>query len=116
MIRKSENRNIDQKNNLFNGKGEVKIRHLLNNSEEMYNKGRVFAHSSLEPGHSIGYHVHNNESETYYILNGTAEFNDNGKIVTLEAGDVTFTGDNEGHGIKNIGEDVLNFIALILYK
>ena len=89
----------------------------------------MFAHTSLEPGGSIGYHVHEGESETYYILNGTAEFSDNGNIVTLtdgsvvyvnrdplKAGDVAYTPDGEGHGIRNVGEDTLHFIALILYK
>lgn len=52
----------------------------------------------------------------YYILNGTAEFSDNGNIVTLKAGDVAYTPDGEGHGIRNVGEDTLHFISLILYK
>ena len=44
----------------------------------MYNKARVFAHTTVYHGSAIGYHVHTNESETYYILKGTARFNDNG--------------------------------------
>ncbi len=116
MIRKSEDRKIDIKSNLFEGNGEIKVCHLLNGSDEMYGKGRVFAHTTLQPGCSIGYHVHENESETYYIYSGTAEFNDNGTITTVNAGDVTFTPAGEGHGIKNIGSDPLNIIAMILFK
>lgn len=116
MIRKSADKIVDQKSQLFGGTGNVTIRHLLNGSEEMFAKGRTFAHSSLEPGCSIGYHVHNNESETYYIYSGTAEFNDNGEITTLSAGDVAFTGPGQGHSIKNIGNSTLHFIALILYE
>ncbi|HBK68089.1 MAG TPA: cupin domain-containing protein [Firmicutes bacterium] len=82
----------------------------------MYGKGRAFTHCTLQPGCSIGFHLHENESETYYIYSGTGEFNDNGVISTVSAGDVTFTGAGEGHGLKNIGSEPLEFIALILYK
>jgi mannose-6-phosphate isomerase-like protein (cupin superfamily) len=116
MIRRSSEKIVEFKENLFQGEGGVTVRSLLNNPEEMYGKGRVFAHSTLEPGCSIGFHIHENESETYYIYSGTAEFNDNGTIKTVLAGDLTFTGAGEGHGIKNIGSDPLEFIALILYK
>ena len=116
MIRRSDDRRIEYKNGIFSGNGQAVIRNLLNGPEELYSKGRVFAHTSLEPGCSIGYHVHEGESETYYILNGTAEFSDNGNIVTLKAGDVAYTPDGEGHGIRNVGQDTLHFIALILYK
>ena len=67
------------------------------------------------PGSAIGYHIHNGESETYYILSGTAKYNDNGVIKTVTAGDVTFTGSGEGHGIEAIGNEPVEMIALILY-
>ena len=82
----------------------------------MYHKGRVFAHTTVWPGCSLGYHVHANESETYYILSGTGEFNDNGELKTVQAGDVTFTPAGEGHGIKNTGSEPMDLIALILFK
>ena len=116
MIRRSDERVVETKRELFEGEGNVTIRSLLNNPEEMYDKGRVFAHSTLQPGCSIGFHIHENESETYYIYSGEAEFNDNGTIKTVSSGDVTFTGAGEGHGIKNIGNEELEFIALIIYK
>lgn len=116
MIRRSNERTIERKESLFGGEGTVTVRSLLNGENEMYGKGRVFAHSTLQPGCSIGFHIHNNESETYYIYSGTGEFNDNGTVKTVRAGDVTFTGAGEGHGIKNTGTEPLEFIALILYK
>ncbi|NLC53971.1 MAG: cupin domain-containing protein, partial [Firmicutes bacterium] len=56
------------------------------------------------------------EGEAYYILSGTGEFNDNGAVTTVTAGDVTFTGAGEGHALKNIGTEPLDFIALIIYE
>lgn len=116
MIRQKSALLVESKVNHLGGEGEITIRSLLNTPEEMYNKGRVFAHTTLQPGASIGYHVHENDSETYYIYSGTGEFNDNGAVRTVQAGDVAFTGSGEGHGIKNIGKEPLELIALILYR
>jgi len=116
VIRKNKEINIEYRPKPFQGEGGVTVRDLLNGHDEMYGKGRVFAHSTLQPGCSIGYHVHQDESETYYIYSGTGEFNDNGTLVKVSTGDVTFTPAGEGHGIKNIGSEPLEFIALILYK
>ena len=70
----------------------------------------------MYPGSAIGYHVHKGDSETYYIMSGTARYNDNGNIVTLSAGDVTYTASGEGHGIEAIGDEQVEMIALILYE
>jgi mannose-6-phosphate isomerase-like protein (cupin superfamily) len=116
MIRSSNDKLVAVREHVFGGDGSITVRNLLNDEEEMYHKGRVFAHTSLQSGCSIGYHVHKGESETYYIYSGVGEFNDNGTIKTVKAGDVTYTPSEQGHGIKNIGEDPLELIALILYK
>lgn len=59
--------------------------------------------------------MHHGESETYYILQGKALLNDNGKEeVILNTGDVSYTASGEGHSIENIGEEPLRFVALII--
>ena len=116
MIRRSEERTIAFREEMRAGQGIVKIVSLLNGAEEMYGKGRLFSHFTLEPGCSIGFHVHEGESETYYILRGTGEYNDNGTLEVVQAGDVAFAADGEGHAIKNIRDEPLEFIGLILYK
>ncbi len=96
-----------------NGEGTLFLDKLLlpPNAPE---KLRTYAHATLEPNASVGYHVHNGESECYYILSGEGEYDDNGKICKVSAGDVTFTPSGEGHGIKNIGSEPLHFMALII--
>lgn len=115
MVREKETVKQERKPSPFQGMGEITVREILEGPEEMYQKGRVFAHTTVYPGSAIGYHVHDHESETYYILKGTARFNDNGKEVILHPGDVAFTGSGEGHGIAAIGEEPVEMIALILY-
>lgn len=116
MIRRKADLKSEEKTCLFNGKGKINVRNLLEGPNELYNKGRVFAHTTVYPGASIGYHVHKNESETYYILSGIGLFNDNGNMIEVSAGDVTFTGAGEGHGIEAIGDEPIEMIALIVYK
>lgn len=116
MVRKKEEVPFETKQAPFDGVGEITVRSLLDGEEGMYGKGRVFAHTTIYQGAGIGYHVHENESETYYILSGVGKFNDNGVIRTVTAGSVTFTGAGEGHAIENAGDDPLEMIALILYQ
>ncbi|MDO4267925.1 MAG: cupin domain-containing protein [Eubacteriales bacterium] len=116
MVRRSKDKKVQVNEHKFGGTGSVTVRHLTDSPEELYQKGSVFAHSTLLPGCSIGYHVHQGEEEVYYIYSGEGEFNDNGELKTVAAGDVTITRSGEGHGLKNRGTDPLEFIALIVYE
>lgn len=84
------------------------------NAKNIQGKVRMYAKVELEIGAEVSYHTHTGESESFYILNGTAEYNDNGQIMTLRAGDYTNTTSGQSHGIKNIGCDILEFMALII--
>ncbi len=95
------------------GKGHVIVEDILG-EQEFRGKGRLYAKVTLEPGCSIGYHEHHNESETYYFLSGEGEYSDNGKLMTVRPGDATFTPDGTGHGLENTGSENLVFMALIL--
>ena len=116
MIRQKNEIAAERKPAPFNGKGEILVRSLLNGPEELYNKGRVFAHTTVHPDSAIGYHVHHNESETYSILSGRGIFNDNGVKREIGPGEVLFTGDGEGHGLEAAFNEPIEMIALILYK
>ena len=49
------------------------------------------------------------------LFGGEGEYSDNGRLVTLRPGDMSFVGDGEGHALKNTGSEDLEAIALILY-
>ncbi len=116
MVIKKENVITEQKPAPFNGNGEIVVRHLLNGEQQMKKSGRVFAHTTVFPGSKIGFHNHSQESETYYILSGTALLSDNGKEVKLTKGDVAYTPPGEGHSIEAIGDEPVEMIALIIYN
>jgi mannose-6-phosphate isomerase-like protein (cupin superfamily) len=75
---------------------------------------KTFAKATLAPGGEVGYHIHSTDSEAYYILSGEGDYTEGGVTTRVSAGDVTYTPMGEGHGIKNVGEENLEFIALIL--
>ena len=77
-----------------------------------FRKPAAEVHTEL--GCSLGYHEHHNESETYFILAGQGDYDDNGTVRPVKAGDVTYTPDNHGHALTNTGDIDLVFMALII--
>ena len=75
---------------------------------------RLYAQVTIEKGCSLGYHEHHGETETYYILSGEGEYDDNGVKRPVKAGDITITPDGKGHGLTNTGDTDLVFMALII--
>ena len=116
MIRRSSERIVEKPQRKFGAPGFITVRQLINDPKELFGKGRVFAHTTVLPGNGIGYHVHVGDGEIYYVYSGKGEYNDNGAITTIEAGDVTFCPPGQGHGVLNTGDEPLELIALILYE
>ena len=116
MIRKADECRIEYKEHMRDGDGTVRLTHFITGPAELEEKGRLFAKITLNPGCSIGYHVHVADAELFYILTGTAEYNDNGEMRTVSAGDVTVCPAGTGHGIANRTDEVVELVAVIVYK
>ena len=114
MIRKASECNKDYRENMRGGNGTVEITNFATPAE-LNDKGRLFANITLKPGCSIGYHVHEKDSELFYLIKGTALYNDNGTECTLSAGDVMICPAGTGHSIANIGEEDVEVCAVIVY-
>ena len=100
--------------NLRGGTGDVTMFNFLT-EQEARGAGRLFAKLVIKPGDSVGLHKHEGDMEAYYILRGKGLLSDNGVEVTLEPGDCNVCQDGQSHSVKNIGEEPLEFIAIILY-
>ena len=116
MIIKNDEHKIDNYEKFAGGEGKVAFKRLIQTPDELYDKGRVFSVATLEKNGSLGVHAHKDEEEFYYILSGTGEYYDNGVTAVVTAGDTTVCKAGESHGIKNIGDDDLVYVALILFK
>ena len=112
MLKFKEELKIKTENNQ---KGEVKL--FLSDLADFDIKNpklRTFALAQLKAGEEVGLHKHEGECEYYYIISGKGLYNDNGETVEILPGAVTFTPSGESHGIKNTGEEMLEFVALII--
>lgn len=103
---------IEHYENRAGGKGTMHIERLLS-KEECGETISMYAKVTVDVNSSIGVHTHVNDGESYYILEGKAKYIENGTESILNAGDITYTGHGSSHGIENIGEIPLVFMALI---
>ncbi|MBR5406711.1 MAG: cupin domain-containing protein [Lachnospiraceae bacterium] len=115
MLRKKEECKIEYREKMRDGNGTVEITNFIESPDELCGKGRMFSKITLNSSCSIGFHVHENDSELFYIISGTAQYNDNGEIKTVTAGDVTICPAGTGHGIANDSDEPCEFIAVIVY-
>lgn len=114
MIKRAEQQTIRERENVRGGTGTLCFHEFLS-AEESYGAGKLFSRTVVPAGASIGEHRHEGEFEVYHILRGTAEVNDNGKTVTLGAGDTHLCASGDTHALRNAGTDDLEVIMLILY-
>ena len=114
MVTRNEDRQVLVMENFKGGEGRVVNRVILP-AEGMYGKGRIFNVGRLEKNCEIGWHIHEGDGETFLILSGEGEFNDNGTVTTVKGGDVCWTPDGEGHSLV-CKSDELEFIALVVYS
>ena len=109
MIKYKSEMRSEERPNMRGGNGTVKITHALE-KEEINGPMRLCATLTLEPGASIGEHIH----EIFYIVSGTAKVVDNGVEKVVYAGDSIITGNGGSHSIENIGIDNLVVFATIV--
>lgn len=113
MIKRKEDMTPQIKVNMRGGDGQAVVTPVLEKDE--YNgKSRLVATIVLEPGCSIGPHIHENEEEIFYIIDGVATYYDNGETVTLNPGDSCVCLGGQTHSIANRTDATLRVFAVIL--
>lgn len=114
MIRKAAECQKEYREHMRGGNGTVEITNFATPGE-LNDKGRLFANITLRPGCGIGYHVHEKDSELFYLMKGEALYNDNGAESLVCAGDVLICPAGSGHAITNNGEENVEICAVIVY-
>lgn len=95
------------------GAGQAAITHIAK-GDTLPKNVRLSAVLTLEPGSSIGYHVHEKETELFYFVSGSGIVDDNGEQKAVAAGDCLITPDGRGHAVENNGSVALVFFAVIV--
>lgn len=111
MITRKEEMTISVKERMREGSGSAKLTAL---TTALPNHTRLFSTITLEPGSSIGYHVHENETELFYFVSGKARVRDDENTYELSAGDSMSTGSGHGHAVESIGDEPLVMVACIV--
>ena len=93
------------------GKGTVEVTKLSN---ELPANMRLFARLTLKPGCSIGYHVHEHETELFAFVSGSGVVTDDEAVREVRAGDSMLTFPGHGHAVENTGDADLVLIASIV--
>lgn len=65
---------------------------------------------TLKAGEAIPVHTHKGDAEEYYFVRGECEYNDNGEVRTVCAGDATMTYDGQAHGLTATTD--VTFVAI----
>lgn len=88
--------------------GEKKMR------AQMFFDGKVrILHGILEPGASIGEHLHETNAEIMFILNGEGTIIDDGVPSPVQAGQCTYCPKGHRHSLVNTGTRDLEFYAAV---
>jgi len=113
MIIKSGDLSVDFRVNMRGGSGTVQISHAA--AKDTLPAGlRLHAQLTLPAGVSIGEHVHENETELFYVLQGQGEMLQDGAWMPLSPGDATSTGGGQSHALRNTGEEPFVVMATIV--
>lgn len=114
MIKRKSEMKSAVKEQMRGGDGRAVVTDILSKGEYK-GKARLVGTITLEPGCSIGAHVHEDEEEIFYVIEGEAVYNDNGKEEILYCGDSCICSDGQTHSIANRTSDKkLVIFALIL--
>jgi mannose-6-phosphate isomerase-like protein (cupin superfamily) len=95
------------------GAGHVELAHVVA-GDKLPKNVRLNSIVTLQPGCSIGWHVHEKETEVFYFASGSGIANDNGESKPVSAGDVLITPDGCGHAVENNGTVPLVLFAIIV--
>ena len=97
-----------------NGNGCFYLEKIL--THELGDKCALYAKVTVPPGASVGYHQLIGDGESYFVLKGSGVYTENGVVRKIAAGDTTWTPDGSSHGLENVGDEDLVFMALIVNR
>jgi len=112
VIVKEHEMKKEVRNQMRGGAGNIEIKHIAESSN--LKNARLLAYITIPVDGSIGEHQHDNETEYYIILSGKGIVVDDGIEKEVNAGETVVTGNGASHSIRNIGNEDLKMIAVII--
>lgn len=115
MLIKKGNYPIAINKNFKGGEGEFKVEQILT-QDQLGQAGSLFAWGTLEPGHSVGWHVHHGDTEICCCTAGSGVvIEEDGQPKPFCVGDVNIVPSGCGHEVRNTGDVPLTYVAAVLF-
>ncbi len=108
----TRNREVVKAEHINGGNGYI-LRDILLSENQLNGICTYAACITLDPGCEIGPHAHSEDSEMYFLIEGSAIYTDNGEDFEVHAGDVMFCEKGGSHAIKNASDAPVKFVAII---
>ena len=113
MIRKSSDYQVEHRP-CGGSQCNFEVRHRFT-KEEMFGKARLLAEICFEPGQEIPLHVHQNDFEVFYVLEGSlVSIDKDGNESPFELGDYMLTGYGDSHNIRNDSGKPAKIMAIVV--
>ena len=112
MLKTSKQLNIQEIEKLYGGEEITQTNHVIEGNE-LRAKSELFGKVILKKNATVGVHQHSS-FEVYYILRGRGILIENDEVMEVKEGDTIYTSNNQKHCLKNIGNDDLEFIAVVI--
>lgn len=114
MIRKASEQSKVRREAFTNGVGGGFATHALPPGEKVPgSRFQMISQIELDPGSSIGSHLHGENEEIYWILSGEGIYNEDGTEIPAGPGDMFLALQGSSHGLKNTGSGPLVMLAVI---
>ena len=111
MITRKSERTTETREHMRGGAGAAL---LTPASKQLPANARLFSEIRLAPGASIGYHVHENETEMFLFLEGEGRVMDDDEEILVHPGDSMATFSGHGQAVENVGTTDLVLVAVIV--
>lgn len=91
----------------FKGGDGVFYARIVDTPAARFIKGRLL------PGASIGYHVHETDSESIFVESGEGNVLYEGEAIPLPCGSAHLCPKGHGHSLRNLSDQPLTFFAVV---
>ena len=110
MIRHRDKMEFAEAENCHDGIGTLHLHTILTGGEGI---PATFMHDDiLDPGVTIGEHLHENSSEIYFVVEGDGIMIVDGKEHPISAGDVSWCSPGHSHGIINSSGKTMRLLVV----
>jgi uncharacterized cupin superfamily protein len=112
MVRRRHDARVRNLNQCHGGEGVLLCLEMLANYQQAEPGIKFYHDNTLQPGDSIGEHVHTKDEEIYIVLTGTGLMKVDGKDESVGPGDFCLTRRGHSHSLANTGSSPMHFLVI----